>query len=268
VAGEAEPVRVRPARAADSEAIVRTLREGFDPLILPYTIVSAAGVERFVYDTLAQGGERSGTVFTVAARGDEAAGVTEFRRSVDELFLNHIYVRKDARGTGLGRQLLRESILVARDHGQREIALDVFAGNERARRWYESLGFRERSVAHWVEARLPRGGGPGLGRGHLDGLPAARLSMDRYGFSSFQLTTAAGSYRVGRIGPGLFRVTAGGVLGDGDALSILAEMEPRAALLCISPEPGVHAHPSLAARVVGTSHRLAAGVDGALEALA
>lgn len=266
MAGEMEPVRVRPARPEDSEAIVRTLREGFDPLILPYTIVSAAGMERFVYDTLVQDGARSGTVFTLAERGGGVAGVAELRRGVDELFLNHIYVRRDARGTGTGRQLLRESILAARDHGQREIALDVFAGNERARRWYESLGFRERSVAHWVEARLPNGGVPG--RGHLDGLPAARLSMDRYGFCTFQLATPAGSYRVGRIGTGLFRVTDGGVLGDGDALSILAEMEPGAALLCISPAPGVHAHPSLAARVVGTSHRLAAGVDGALAALA
>lgn len=266
MASEGVPVRVRPARPGDSEAIARTLREAFDPLLLPYTIVSAAGVERFVYDTLAQGGTRGGTVFTVAERGGRVCGVTELRRAVGHLFLNHIYVREDARGTGLGRRLLRESMGMARDHQQREIALDVFAGNERTRRWYDSLGFRERSAANWVEAGLPRAAV--AARGHMDGLPAARLSMERYGFCSFELSTPAGSYRVGRIGAGLFRATTSAVLGDDDALSILAEMNPEARLLCISGEPVAPGGQHVATRLVGTSHRLAAGVDEVLAALA
>lgn len=265
---EREPLEVRPARPADSETITRTLRDGMDAAMLAYTIFSARGVERFVYDTLTLRGAHHGTLYTVATRSGEVAGFTEFRRSMDQVFLNHIYVRADFRGGGVGGQLLRESIRLARDYGQQRIALDVFADNRRAHRWYESLGFRTQSSSEWTEAELPPCKEPGCARGHVDGLAAARLSMDRYGFCNFQVATSLHSYGVGKIGPHLFRATTSDLLEDRDALGLLSEMDPRARLLCISERPSAGNRYPFHTRVVGRSYRLAAEADGVLAALA
>lgn len=260
----AEAARVRLAATDDAAAITRTLRGGLDAELLSFTIFSADGVEEFVRDTVAQAGPLAGTLYTVAAAPGAVAGFTEFRRSADELFLNHIYLDAEWRGSGVGRRLLRESIELVRDAGQRRIALDVFDGNRRARGWYESLGFSERSRSVWIEAALPAAGGA---RGHADGLAMAELAMERYGFCSFQLTTALRSYTIGRIGAGLFRSTGSEVLADGDALALLASIAPRARLLCIV-EPSVEPDRfPFAARVVGTSCRLAAEVEGVRAAL-
>lgn len=52
----------------------------------------------------------------------------------------------EARGKGLGRQLLLAAIDAARERGFERIELDVFASNGRARALYEQVGFVEEGV--------------------------------------------------------------------------------------------------------------------------
>lgn len=60
--------------------------------------------------------------------------------------LEDVYVAPDHRSLGIGRALFEEFLGWTREKGADGVSLQVAAGNARARRFYESLGFREVSV--------------------------------------------------------------------------------------------------------------------------
>lgn len=62
--------------------------------------------------------------------------------------LRSMYVRRDARANGVGRQLTAAFLEWARDHGCAEARVDSYFDNEVARRLYEHAGFRPQSVSH------------------------------------------------------------------------------------------------------------------------
>jgi ribosomal protein S18 acetylase RimI-like enzyme len=57
-------------------------------------------------------------------------------------FLYNIEVADEHRGTGYGRDLLDAAEAAARAHGAHSIELNVFGGNDRAIRLYETNGYR------------------------------------------------------------------------------------------------------------------------------
>lgn len=59
----------------------------------------------------------------------------------DRLMLGDLYVREPYRGTGLARDLIDTANDRALDEGMTELALEVDIDNDRARAFYEALGF-------------------------------------------------------------------------------------------------------------------------------
>jgi len=92
---------------------------------------------------------REDTEYWLAASDDgaRAAGVCQlrFRHSVwtgvDDCWLEDLFVRASARGTGLGRALVVAAKDRARERGCARIELDTEEGNRAAVALYESLGF-------------------------------------------------------------------------------------------------------------------------------
>ncbi|WP_053057832.1 GNAT family N-acetyltransferase [Rubrobacter aplysinae] len=60
--------------------------------------------------------------------------------------VDDIYVAPEHRSRGVGRELVRRCREWAADRGADGVSLQVAAGNERARKLYRELGFREVSV--------------------------------------------------------------------------------------------------------------------------
>jgi ribosomal protein S18 acetylase RimI-like enzyme len=56
--------------------------------------------------------------------------------------ITQICVSPAARGTGIGHELLRQSLIALRDMGCRAATLTVTAANQDAVRLYERVGFR------------------------------------------------------------------------------------------------------------------------------
>jgi GNAT superfamily N-acetyltransferase len=83
------------------------------------------------------------TVYLLA--GDAGFAQLRFRLSawtgVEDCWLEDVFVRESARGTGLGRALVSEALAVARARGCKRIELDVQSDNTGARALYESCGF-------------------------------------------------------------------------------------------------------------------------------
>ena len=102
-----------------------------------------ASVERLI-------AEPSSTEFLLGAAavgGSPTVGVCQlrFRHSVwtgsDDAWLEDLYVRDAARGTGLGRALAEFAVERASARGCGRIQLDVNTGNAPAHALYTSLGF-------------------------------------------------------------------------------------------------------------------------------
>lgn len=76
------------------------------------------------------------------------AGVCQLRyrlsvwTAADDCWLEDLFVREEARGTGLGRALVHAALARAAERGCRRVELDVSEGNAAARALYEDAGFR------------------------------------------------------------------------------------------------------------------------------
>ena len=77
--------------------------------------------------------------------GDDGLAQLRFRLSVwtgvEDCWLEDVYVRDSARGTGLGKALTQAAVDRARERGCKRIELDVNERNARAVGLYTSLGF-------------------------------------------------------------------------------------------------------------------------------
>ncbi len=100
-----------------------------------------AGVERLIEDPA--------TAYVIGSPNDDAppGGVAQVRFryglwwAADDCLLEDLFVREEARGSGLGRALVEAVVDLARERGCRRVELDVNEGNAAALALYESLGF-------------------------------------------------------------------------------------------------------------------------------
>ncbi len=222
---------IRPAAPEDSLPISDLLRR-LNRGMRAYTIYGCAGLEAYLHDTLEQGPERSGALFIVCCHDGRVGGVGEWRRMSDHLFWNHHYLLPAYRRKKLGQRLLLEAIQRTRDLSYNEMRHDIFVDNTESQRWSRSLGFFPVAEKYWLRASLPPPGAPPASYTVHD-LPQADHRHARYGFSQFGLETAAGRYRIGRLGDAFFRATTLSILEDEAALGALYALDARRDLLCI-----------------------------------
>jgi ribosomal protein S18 acetylase RimI-like enzyme len=86
----------------------------------------------------------------VAINDESIIAYSRFYPSVDSdddqdgvATIGSIYVHPDFQHHGVGRGLMENILKVAKDHGFKEVTLHVLAANERARKFYEFLGWEQ-----------------------------------------------------------------------------------------------------------------------------
>jgi ribosomal protein S18 acetylase RimI-like enzyme len=115
--------------------------------------------------------------------GDEN-GLAVARRRGDRLgFLEVVYVRPAARGTGLASELVREAVTQLRAAGAEMLELDVLASNAEAREIYERWGLKpvELTLAAplaELEQRLAPADGPTFGFVHVQTDDVEKVKRD------------------------------------------------------------------------------------------
>lgn len=79
------------------------------------------------------------TMLIAGEPGDPDVAASVVRRPTVEL--SKVYVRPDAHGSGVARQLIEQSVEIARERGAASVWLGVNDQNVRANRFYEKSGF-------------------------------------------------------------------------------------------------------------------------------
>jgi ribosomal protein S18 acetylase RimI-like enzyme len=113
-----------------------------------------AGVERLM--------ARDDTEYLLG--GDPPAGVVQLRYrwgvwwDAEDCNMEDVFVRAEARGSGLGRALVSAAIDRARERGCRRMELDTGEDNAPAQGLYRSLGFRSHGVfmRRRIDENLPQ----------------------------------------------------------------------------------------------------------------
>ncbi len=85
---------------------------------------------------------------TVAQDADRIVGLCELRRERDRPPLIHaLYLDPEVLRAGIGTRLVRDTAKRLRAEGEREVTLNVVVGNDRARAFYDHLGFMPTGVS-------------------------------------------------------------------------------------------------------------------------
>lgn len=80
----------------------------------------------------------------IAVGGERTVGCVAVRRLSPEICeMKRLYVKPEARGTGLGRALARQIVETAKGIGYSKMRLDTLDKLRTARRIYTSMGFKE-----------------------------------------------------------------------------------------------------------------------------
>lgn len=84
--------------------------------------------------------------YVVAKINTEIVGFAGIWKSIDDVHITNIVVKKDFRKNGIGSLLLQKLILLTNELGYKELTLEVNANNEIARRLYLKNGFKELGI--------------------------------------------------------------------------------------------------------------------------
>src|SRR2546422_2039409 len=147
-AGLADPApvtdyRVRPATAADADAICRIYNQGIEDRVATLETELRTPAERRQW--LANRSPRHPVI--VAETNGEMVGwgslnVFNPREAYRFVADFSVYVERTWRGRGVGRVLLENLIELARAHGFHKMVLSAFPFNAHGMALYEKLGFR------------------------------------------------------------------------------------------------------------------------------
>jgi ribosomal protein S18 acetylase RimI-like enzyme len=148
-------VELRPMRDDEFTAWLPLMRERYAADMVEQAGMSEERAHAKAEDDIARlfpGGVRSAqhSLYLIEVDG-EAAGdlwLTERDETLEPcLFVYDITVDEQHRGRGYGRTAMLFAEAEARRRGIDRVALNVFGGNEVARRLYRSLGYEENAVA-------------------------------------------------------------------------------------------------------------------------
>ena len=147
---------IRVATPDDLDVVARLLTEFRDHEGRDWPPEEAirAGVERLM--------RRDDTEYLLG--GDPPAGIVQLRYrygvwwDAEDCNVEDVFVRADARGSGLGRELVSAAIDRARERGCRRLELDTGADNAPAQGLYRSLGFRDHGIfmRRRIDENLPQ----------------------------------------------------------------------------------------------------------------
>lgn len=188
-------------------------------------IYGQQGIESFIVDALPRPGLLQTRAYTVATEvnTDRILGFADFDiRNEFSPHLAYICVAAEAQGRGIATSLIQHFL---KAHPLvRSLTLDVFEQNAAARSLYRKLGFLDGYRTAWHERSLPAQSLDGeIG---ISNFPNLIASHQRFGFSMATVENSRDTFRIGRLGDGIFRISDPDIFADDRFLSRLRRIFP------------------------------------------
>jgi putative acetyltransferase len=136
---EQDEITIRFVREEDVPAVVALVRDVLTEFGFSFGI--GASTDTDVERLPGAYTERGGAFWVAMRRGELLGTCAVFPMGEGVFELRKMFLRESARGLGLGKRLLDESVVWARDHGGRQLVLDTHDIMERAIAFYEANGF-------------------------------------------------------------------------------------------------------------------------------
>jgi ribosomal protein S18 acetylase RimI-like enzyme len=139
------PVMIRQMRMRDMRPFMR-LRALVDTETPYMPSVPGERKESLLYNLAKMYWNRKKVFTYLAYKDDELVGyiillLGRFRKFRGNAYIANVSVRKDCRGQGIGRELMKAAEKQAKQCRARRVELEVFGKNENAIRLYEQLGY-------------------------------------------------------------------------------------------------------------------------------
>ncbi|MGI1662456.1 GNAT family N-acetyltransferase [Palleronia sp. KMU-117] len=136
-------------RVVDPDELSDILRDYLGPVVEAFRQeagldLEVAPVVRATMDNLGAYLPPDGRLFLARDAGDRLVGTIFLKRiRPDAAEIKRLFVRPEARGTGLGRRLSEAAIAEARAMGMRSVLIDTSLWQTAAQALYSSMGFRD-----------------------------------------------------------------------------------------------------------------------------
>jgi GNAT superfamily N-acetyltransferase len=151
-------VKIRPASASDEAFILRlTDQLGTFPVPAWRTAAEIAAADHIILlDALHEPAPETSLLVAEEHQGKPLGYVFSSTRKDYFTHERHAHVEvlavdPSAQGQGVGKALMQAAETWARDRGYRRITLNVFAQNDRARQFYEQLGYQPETIHYLRE---------------------------------------------------------------------------------------------------------------------
>jgi hypothetical protein len=226
---------VERAHVRDAPEIARLLARVVPERFLDLTIWGSPLFYRYCEDSL-RSQDAATPRFYVLRLHQSVGGAVSLRRIEDRIVIDTAYALPALRASYLSLRLLYEAS--QREFERRPadlVAWDVFSGRPRLEAWHRSLGGREEFRKGWW---LRGPDAPEIASGStasVMGLAAAEEQHARWGFSSFEVRTSAGAYRVGRLPGRSFRLTDAHAADDPALFAALQKVDAGSRVLLMGP---------------------------------
>lgn len=228
---------VRRAMPGEGEGIASLLSQTIQPEINELSIWCSPRLGDYLEDVLRKNAAAECKDLYVFNRYGEIGGVVCLRRQEGRVWVDMACVKPEFRGQLLGNRLFLFSVEeVAGAIGAALVGWEAAVGNLRQERWHARLGGVEQYRNGWWLA-LPEPGGGSEGHvGVCRGLMEADRQHAIWGFSHFEVETAAGRYQVGRLPGPYFRLVLPYAPRDRDLMATLRALDPTRRVFLLGPE--------------------------------
>ncbi len=226
---------VERADVGDAPEIARLLSRVVPERFLDLTIWGSPLFYRYCEDSIRSDAPVAPRFYVLRSKGS-VGGAVSLRQIENQIVLDTAYVLPELRANYLGMKLLYEASRCEYQHDPTcWVAWDVFSGRPRLEAWHRSLGGSVEYLKGWwlrgpdaldVASESPAS---------IQGLTEADVQHARWGFSSFEIQTAIGTYRVGRLPGRTFRLTAAHAAHDWELFAALRKVDAHSRILLMGP---------------------------------
>lgn len=198
-------VTLRPIEPRDCSALVQLYLRSFSAREAAGTVFLSPRFDRYLAQLVAFPNLQRAHWLWGAWHGEELVGGAQARATESTWHLSYLAVAPELQNRGIGSALWNAWETEGRARNFSCFALDVEAGNARARDWYERMGFSVAQTTHFGIKSLSSTPAPMVDEFQLLGWEAAEAWQECYGFSQFEIAQGDRKWRIGRLGNEYFR---------------------------------------------------------------